>query len=326
MAPTAAVAGPESVALDAAVADHGAFAAEPRAPMASLFRGWSLNQSYADLGDLVENLTWLRVYMNLHVAARTILMLLERSFPHPWLGAALVVCCAVGLMPQCRRQALYGVGVILSFVFLSDLPYPANHSYLELVIIGLLILLQEHDDMPQARQEARLLDSVVRWILVIVITAGGLQKLYYGHYADGTFLSWVTARESRFAEVLQFVLPPDEFRRLRGLALAEGAGPFRADSTLFVLLSNGVMWVEVLLPPLLLFRATRTVAAVGLIAFVIGIELGAREVIFGTLLIVLVALQLPGRLGKPIVIGLALLYLWLILVACGTLPGPAVHP
>jgi len=126
--------------------------------------------------------------------------------------------------------------------------------------------------------------------------------------------------------VLQFVIPADEFRRLRGLPLAEGAGPFRVDSTLFVLFSNAVMWVEVLVPPLLLFKTTRRVAAVGLVAFVVGIELGAREVIFGTLLIVLLALQLPGRCTKPAVISLAALYGWLILAACGMLPGPEVNP
>jgi len=143
--------------------------------------GWSLNQSSADLGDLVQNLTWFRVYLYLHVAARTILMLLERSFPNPWIGGPLLLCCAVGLVPRYRRVALYPVGAILSVIFLSDLPYPANHSYLELIVIGFLMLLQEGAEPTQARQEARLLDSVVRWILVIVITAGGLQKLHYGH-------------------------------------------------------------------------------------------------------------------------------------------------
>jgi hypothetical protein len=159
-----------------------------------------------------------------------------------------------------------------------------------------------------------------------VITSGGFQKLFYGHYADGTFLAWVTAREDRFAEVLRLVIPTDEFHRLRGLGLTEGAGPYRVDSAVFIALSNLVAWIEVLVPSLLLFRVTRTGAALGLIAFVVGIELGAREVIFGTLIIVLLALQLPGRPVKPIVIGLAALYAWLIAAACGVLPGPTVNP
>jgi hypothetical protein len=300
--------------------------AKRRHSLADITRGWSLNPSYAGLDALVENLTWLRVYMFIHVACRATLMVAEGTLSHRWVGGALLVCCALGLAPAWRRLALYLVGVILSVLFVSDLPYPANHSYLELIVIGFLILLQENAESPPGREEARLLDSVIRWILLIVITAGGLQKLFYVHYADGTFLAWVTAREDRFAEVLRLVIPTDEFHRLRGLGLTEGAGPFRVDSALFLLLSNLVVWIEVLVPPLLLFRASRTWAALGLIGFVVGIELGAREVIFGALIIVLLSLQLPGRRVKPFVIGLASLYVWLVAAACGMLPGPAVNP
>jgi hypothetical protein len=102
-----------------------------RRSLADGIRGWSLNASYASLDALVENLTWLRVYLFLHVASRTILMAVERTLPHPWVGGALVLCCAVGLAPAWRRPALYPVGAILSLLFLSDLPYPANHSYLD---------------------------------------------------------------------------------------------------------------------------------------------------------------------------------------------------
>jgi hypothetical protein len=129
---------------------------------------------------------------------------------------------------------LYPVAVLLSLLFMIDFPFPANHSYLELIVIGFLMLLEEGEAPTRVRLEARLLDTVIRGILVIIITAGGLQKLYYGYYADGTFLAWVTAREERFAEVLRLVIPSDEFHRLRGLGLTEGAGPFRVESPYFL--------------------------------------------------------------------------------------------
>ena len=109
--------------------------------------------------------------------------------------------------------------------------------------------------------------------------------------ADG-----IRARSST-RPVLQ--LSAEEFSRLRHIHPERiGAGPFSVSSPLFLAVSNSVFVIEMLALPLLLIRRTRTLTALGLVFFVGAIQAGARELLFGLLMVNLLRVFPPRALNR----------------------------
>jgi hypothetical protein len=172
--------------------------------------------------------------------------------------------------------------------FVSQFPANPNHQYLQAVLLALLLLLRDGVDAEAVR-----LTICLRWLVVIALLHAGLQKLAWGHYFDGELLGYAVTQNERFRSVLQLWMPGSELERLSHLVLQEGAGPFRVDSPLFVLVSN-VAWLgELLLPVLLLLPATRKLGVIGTLAYFVAIESAARELFFGGMMAALVLCFAP---------------------------------
>jgi hypothetical protein len=165
---------------------------------------------------------------------------------------------------------------VVAVDFALQFPGNPNHQYFQLVLLALLLLLREGVD-----EEVVLLTKALRWLLLVGLFYAGLQKLLYGHYFDGEFLAYTITQNDRFAWVLEPLMPASEFARLRGMAVQQGAGPFRVDSLFFAGVSNLAYGAELVLPVLLLIRRTRALAVAGTLAYFVAIEAAAREVFFG---------------------------------------------
>lgn len=251
------------------------------------------------------NLHFFRLFMLLHVAARSFLFTGLVS-PTPdreavWQPLLVLICvvCSAGVVASlfnrsgtvwaCRLAALLVGGLVC-----LTMPVTANHVFLEWVILLVVSMLDERNE-----REAALQLSGLRWLVVVFLFYTGFQKLLYGTYFDGQFLGFVIAREERFQFFLQHFMPAAEFERLTSQAkIVDGAGPYSVNSTLFLLISNAVYVVEMVIPILLAIPKTRVIATLAACALVLLIEAGAREIVFGALMISLLLLFLPWQMNK----------------------------
>lgn len=268
------------------------------------------------------NLIWLRRFVLMHMAARSFLTIA----PTPEMGAsdvlrgATVLVAIAGLMPRFARPATAIATLLVLGDVLVTLPDTANHVFLEWLCLVLLTLFDEQDE-----DEAPLLLQGLRWMTGVFFFYTGLQKVLYGYYFDGQFLAFLAATDERFRLFFQHLIPSEELERLRAFNLSlvdadagrwkprVGAGPYRVDSLIFVLVSNITYIFEMVAGLLLLLPRTRVVAALASIVFVIMIELAARELTFGALMINLLLLFLPGKWNKWLFPAFAAGYLYLML-------------
>jgi hypothetical protein len=235
-----------------------------------------------------------------------------------WLAASaalLAACAALAFAPRLEhlgpRLALPALAVQLALTF----PLTNNHWFLELFAVGLLAFAGRDG------RDAPLVLQALRWLTAIVLLHTGLQKLLYGQYFGGEFLAFMVGRGDRFADLFQWLLPAQEVARLQAYQpMHEGAGPYRVAQPLFVAVSNAVWLAELALPVGLLWRRTRTLAAAAAIAFVLALQLGARELGFALLFTGLLLLFAPAawaRRALPVQLVVLALALALTAVAPG---------
>lgn len=277
-----------------------------------------------------SNLYWFRLFMFSYAATRAFV---SRDVEEPigalhallfdglgrqhamllyeWLQYAIAGVCAVGFI---SRYAMIATRIVAALVFVHmavTFPFTANHVFLEWLILLLLALLDERREP----LEAELLLQALRWLVAVFFFYTGLQKLLYGYYFQGEFLSFLTATEQRFADFFRYVISTPELARLQALGGFElGAGPYRADSLSLKLISNGTYVFEMMAGIALVVPRARMVAALAGIAFVIMIELAAREVVFGLLTVNLLLLFLPRAWNRTLFPLFAAIYLYLIAV------------
>lgn len=203
-------------------------------------------------------------------------------------GGATVAAILVWRPSQVRvSTGLCAAVVAIDFAWLF--PASANHHYLQLVCLALLLLLRDEVD-----EEVRLHPVVLRWLVGVGILYAGIQKLAWGYYFEGEMLAFTIPENPRFEMILGLAMPDAEVARLGGLVIQEGAGPFRVDSLLFQLVSNAAYLGELLLPFLLLWPRTRRLGVVAALAYFAVIESAAREVFFGGMMAALVLLYGPA--------------------------------
>ena len=223
------------------------------------------------------------------------------------LSIVITACFLAGFFARFARIATALVGLCMAIQIVATFPENANHQFL-VVLSSLLLTLPRTNDLSE-RLDA--LDGL-RWILLLGFFWAGVQKILYGYYFGGEFLAHRMATDPDFLLVFQFFVPAAEVERLLSLGLQYGAGPFRIQSWLFVLVSNLSWLAEIALPLLLLFRPTRRLAVVGSVLFILAIQSAAREVYFGGIMIGLILLFWPGdalRRAYPL---FAVAYLWLL--------------
>lgn len=217
---------------------------------------------------------------------------------HVGVAVALTGCAALAWLPRFERGATV-VGVALAALDLASVfPENANHQVLGLVALALLALVR-----PRVPAEEQAVVQALRWLVPIGFFWGGVQKVFHGYWFGGEFLAVRIATDPSFALALAPFLSAQELARLSALVLERGSGPFRVDEPLFLLLANGAWITELALAPLLLLARTRVLAAVGVIVFMIAIEVGARELFFGMMMISLALLYTQrdvNRIALPI--------------------------
>ncbi|MFT5050563.1 MAG: hypothetical protein ACI8QZ_001965 [Chlamydiales bacterium] len=275
------------------------------------------------------NLRWFSTFLFMHMGARSALTIpgSDEPFGQALYGLAIVTA-ALGCAPGFARGAARLATLMVLGQLLLSMPDTANHVFLEFVLFLLLAMLD-----PGKEPEAKLLMRGLRWYIAIFFVYAGIQKVIYGYYFDGQFLAYMAATEDRFTLVFQHLIPAPELERLQAFneaVLADGrhqpatdAGPYRVDAPLFVVMSNLVWMYEIVAPILLMFRRTRAAAALSIIAFVLLIELGAREITFGMLMTNLALLYLWGPWIKRLFPAFALAYLYLLLADGG---GAGIFP
>ena len=237
------------------------------------------------------------------------------DLPHrPYLFVTVMsLCCVFGWFPRYSRHAT--ITFFATFLFLGILRFPdiPNHSYLELAVLALAALLD-----PRKSDENQLLLQGCRWTVLIVLFSAGLQKLLYGSYFDGRALATALASsQAKFAVFFEFILPADEFSRIIDPV---NQGPHRFHSTIGLLVSNASFLAELMIPVAILFARTRTVATYLGLGLVFAIQLGAREVFFGALMIHLLLLIFPSDVNRKFLIALLMLDAWMVAAGLHLVP------
>ena len=211
------------------------------------------------------------------------------------------------------RPALIMATIVQLAIIAKTFPEVANHRYLETFCIAALASF----DLSKSEERTTLLE-LLRWALVIVFFHTGVQKVLYGMYFDGQFLGYEIAASGRFALFFQGFLPAEEFERLRSLAPRRpGEGPFAVQSTLFLMMANGVWIFEMIAPAFMLWKRTRVWAAVLAISFTLSLQCGAREFMFALLFTNMALLFVPKAVNRWFIVPLSLIYLYFILLATG---------
>lgn len=254
--------------------------------------------------------------LSIHVAARLWISANELDTSRMVLAGVLTICAAAVLLRRYVRIALVVVALIELERLVSTFPFSANHSMIEFLAVTALACFNLRD----AKERDTVLQGL-RLGTAIILFHTGFQKFLYGTYFDGMFLGYEIAKGDRFAQLFQWVLPAEEFSRLLAFDVdTAGAGPFSVQSPLFLLISNSVYVFECGVPFLLIWRRTRLWAGVAALGFTLGIQLGAREFMFGLLYSNLMLLFLPFALNRYLIPLFALIYLGLIGVTYGFLP------
>lgn len=268
--------------------------------------------------DFVPSLLFFRTLLLVHASVR----LWDRYLVEGGHALHLVMALTLSLAALASLNRRFAAAAVFAAVWSVGVEVvvthgPANHVYAELLLLLLFAYLD-----PERDDEATLLVCALRWMVTLLLFWAGMQKLVYGTYFRGEFLSWMIAWRPAFAEALGWVLPAAELERLSAAGgVAIGSGPYRADSLLLVLASNAVWIAELVLPAMLVVRRTRVVGAVLAALFVLSIQLVAREVMFGLLYSQLVLLTLPGRGYCRVAPLYALAYAYLVGYLLGILPA-----
>lgn len=236
---------------------------------------------------------------------------------HGWhVTKAIVATLAAIAAWRLPRRATALLGGLLLVEIVAVFPEAANHQYLQLLCLALVAATA-----PGRPEEPVELLQALRWIGALGLFWAGLQKLLGGYYFTGTFLAYAISRNERFAAFFDWMLPAETIERLRAIPLAPGAGPYRVDETLFVVVSN-LTWIgELVLPALLFVPRLRLPALVALIGYIGTIEIAAREIFFGGLIVNLVLLFAPIDAGRRALPFFFALYAWALLSLAGLLPG-----
>ena len=234
------------------------------------------------------------------------------------LATAYTALLAVGLAPRFRRVALGLTAGVTVLQLIWTFPYIANHTFLRLFALGLLVLAD-----PKSLRERRLVHAALGWMIAIVLFYTGFQKVAYGTYFQGQYLAYMVSLTDRFAQAFEWLVPLGELSRLKAIGSpVPGAGPYTVDGMAFLALTNLVYVVEMGLAAGLLWWRTRIPAIWMTLALIVLIQLAARELFFGLLFCNLVLALHPRDVSRkllPIGAGIYVLALLLKLLGWGGL-------
>ena len=200
-------------------------------------------------------------------------------------AALLTLCAGVGWRDRFAWPVMAGAFLIELSSVLSVFPENANHQFLMLLFLGLLLLVGRSRDSIRSDSLDVACLQATRWIVAIGLFWAGFMKLWYGYWLEAEFLSFRIAIDPGFAWVFGAFISDSEMARLVALDARAGAGPFLAKAPLLVVISNLTWVAEILVGFGLLWSRTRTLSMVGALLLMVAIQLGAREVFFAGLMV-----------------------------------------
>lgn len=224
------------------------------------------------------------------------------------------VFAGAALYRPLRRPAFLSLALLHAVLIYNDFPARGNHAYLETIFFLMAALLDPVDE-----EEGRLYVRSILWIVCVIFFFAGVQKAVQGYYFQGQYLAYSVSRVT-YRPVLSPFLSSAEFERLVGLTGRVGSGPYLISEPLFLAVSNLVWIGEILLVPLFIYPATRTLAMVGALLLIAAIEAGARELYFGLIYTNAILLLARTNLHRYVVVPIAILAFLMIGVRAGFLP------
>jgi hypothetical protein len=209
-----------------------------------------------------------------------------------WIEVGAVGVAAILMARERWRRIAFGLMAGVALMRLTiRFPMAGNHLHIHAIIFTLLALLD-----PKVEVEREWLLGALKWLLLVILFYSGLQKLLHGHYLNGEFFAYTISESASFRQFLRWVLPAGEVERIVQYGWAVGTGPYRLYSPTGLFISRAAVAAEMLLPLLLWFRRTRVAGIVAAAAFIVVIELAARELYFGLLFLNLLLLFAPAGL------------------------------
>jgi hypothetical protein len=272
---------------------------------------WLSQPGGDDPATLAQKAQTFRLLVLLNLVANEILI---RQFDI----AAALGACLLGLnFRRTARPAMIVAALIFADVFVGAFPRFANHNYLQLILVVVAASLRF-----EKGEEQILLMQAARWLTVFVFFWSGLKKVVFGTYFGGEFLAYIMTRAPHFAQFFGIFVPDAEILRLQSYAVLDpGVGPFRVDSLLFLAVSNGIYVSEISLAALLVWRRARPYAWRVGIAVIVGIELAAREGMFGMLCVSLFLCFPERALNRRLLPLLVALYAISLAMSFALIPG-----
>jgi hypothetical protein len=236
-------------------------------------------------GDVrARSLAFLR-FLLLHLAVRDAIRLIDGQGGVRAVWALVFAACLLASFRAAwLRLAACGALAAATWKGAAIFPDSSNHFFLEwlcLVFASLTRLDRE--------EEAAAFVRGVRWLPVLVFVWSGINKAVYGTYFDGAYLGSILAHGG-FASVFGWLMSGDELARLLA---TQPPGPYAFTSPLAIAASNGVWLGEIAAGVLMLVPRWRSLGAALGVLVLAGIQLGARELMFGTLMLNLLACFAP---------------------------------
>jgi hypothetical protein len=215
---------------------------------------------------------------------------------HPSLATfvAAVISWMAGLLTLRFPSARHGsflVCIATAIVIFPDVP---NHGYVLCLALGANSFFGVH-----AADERRALTQNFRYLAAIVLFWSGVQKVWAGTWTQGQFLSYEIGHSPRFGEFFAWLTTRVEQRAYRT------SGPFLTHGTLSF--ASNLLWIAEIILGLALL-STRDVwqkrAAFATLLLLVGVEIIARESVFGLLM--------AGLLWPTLETRFSLRWLWLV--------------
>ncbi len=200
---------------------------------------------------------------------------------------AVVLWGAAGL--ALRFQAARGVSFLACVLLTVHLfPLVPNHGYLLCLALFIGALFQT-----KSTREISAIVEAFRYLAAIVWFWSGVQKAWSGTWSHGQLLAYEIGHSPRFAPIFGWLTTRSERHAFRS------NGPFMANATLTMLgCSIWILEIGIGIGLLLLPSRYRKHCTWAAIALLLGIEIVARESIFGVLMLALLVPSLDTRLRK----------------------------
>lgn len=197
------------------------------------------------------------------------------------LVALLLTGCAAAAWTRHARLACVAALPIYAFEQYQLFPNAEAHTLLAFAVVVMFALLDPDDE-----REGRWLAGGLRWIAIVTMSSLGLQKLLFGFYLQGEVPSLALAGRDAWGSIFEPFVPAGELTRLITEGVVRpGAGPFRSESVVLMIVANLVWVAEIALPLAVLARRWRSAAAIAAIALVALLYIPSGNALYALVLI-----------------------------------------